>query len=117
MPAEPCAPQTWPVRVEASDIDLTAEHGETIMAAAERLGYAWPTQCGGIADCTLCNVKVLNGSEQLSAVAAAEADALARLPILAGRAGIIRLACQAHVLGPVVLKKSGVYPQRLPGQA
>jgi adenylate cyclase len=101
----------WHVRVESSDVDLTARDGETLMAAAERLGYAWPTLCGGIADCTTCNVKVVNGAENLEPVGPVEAAALLRLPVLASRAGIIRLACQAKVHGPVVVKKSGVKSQ------
>lgn len=80
------------------------------MAAAQRHGYRWPSVCGGIAECTTCYVEVRSGEEHLSPMQANEAEMLrlnrsedgATLP-----AGL-RLACQALVLGDVVVAKRGV---------
>src|SRR5271163_2949269 len=42
--ARVCAESTvYTVRVEPQGIELAARHGETVMAAAERLGWKWPT--------------------------------------------------------------------------
>ena len=34
-------------------LELELAQGETVMAAATQAGYAWPTDCGGNADCGL----------------------------------------------------------------
>jgi hypothetical protein len=46
--ARVCAESTvYTVCVEPQGIELVARHGETVMAAAERLGWRWPTICHG----------------------------------------------------------------------
>ncbi len=90
--------------------------GETLMAAAERSGYRWPTVCGGLAECGTCAVRIVGAApDGLPPPAAPEADRLATLPDrkLHPDAGF-RLACQlrpAAVDGLVVHKK-GVRPAR-----
>ena len=39
------------VRVEPAGVDIPVDDGETLMAAAVRAGYRWPTVCGGQAQC------------------------------------------------------------------
>ena len=53
------------VRVEPRGIDIEAEEGETIMAAALRAGYHWPTVCNGQGTCRVCRVEVVSRSENL----------------------------------------------------
>jgi ferredoxin, 2Fe-2S len=102
---------TATVRVEPAGIDLAVEEAETVMHAAERLGYRWPTVCHGQAVCTTCFFEVLEGSEHLVAVAPLERSALASSALVAGLGGgPVRLACQAQVTGDVVVGKRGVRP-------
>jgi 2Fe-2S ferredoxin len=96
------------VRVEPAGIDLAVADGETVMHAAERLGYRWPTVCHGQAVCTTCFVEVLDGSEHLTPPAPLEQAALASSPVVAIAAGEVRLACQARVTGAVTVRKRGV---------
>jgi 2Fe-2S ferredoxin len=101
------------VRVEPGGFDLDVMAGETVAEAAWRLGYTWPTQCYGQADCMVCRVRVIAGDE---AAAPADDDELDRmrtkLPqhLLDPRA---RLACRLSVVDDgLVVEKKGV---RSPG--
>jgi 2Fe-2S ferredoxin len=100
------------VHVEGSDLDLVAEEGETIIEAAWRLGYYWPTVCWGQARCTACYVKVTQGAENLGPIPPDEEDALDTWLPRSARAGPgeVRLACRARVLGEVTVQKQGVQP-------
>ncbi|MCK9900519.1 (2Fe-2S)-binding protein [Frankia sp. Cpl3] len=98
------------VRVEPVGADLQVAPGETIIEAAWRHGYHWPTTCHGQATCTICRVEVLSGTEHLTPVGADEQDVLAnRLP---GAARLdltrVRLACRAGATGRVTVLKKGV---------
>lgn len=98
------------VHVEPIGADLEPEPGETIIEAAWRLGYSWPTVCYGQANCTVCHVEVVSGAENLSPVGDEEQDALQhRLPG-AGRRDLssVRLACRAQATGDVTVRKNGV---------
>ncbi|MDT3442257.1 MULTISPECIES: 2Fe-2S iron-sulfur cluster-binding protein [unclassified Pseudofrankia] len=101
------------VHVEGSGIHLDAEPGETIIEAAWRLGYYWPTVCWGQAECTACYVKVIEGAHQLGPIPPDEQDALDHcLPRAAKYGpGEARLACRAEVLGEVTVQKTGVRPK------
>ncbi|HET9770782.1 MAG TPA: AMP-binding protein, partial [Acidimicrobiia bacterium] len=100
------------VRVEPGQLLLAAHPGDTVMAAARRAGYRWPTVCGGRATCTTCYVLVRRGADRLTAPEPRERDALAAL--LRRHAdeapGCVRLACQAVVEGDVTVYKRGVRP-------
>jgi 2Fe-2S ferredoxin len=99
------------VRVEPAGIELVVEDGETVMQAAERLGYRWPTVCHGQAVCTTCFFDVLAGPEHLVAASPLERAALASSPIVdAGEGGLVRLACQAKVTGDVVVANGASVP-------
>ena len=100
------------VHVERIGIDLELRPGETIIEAAWRYGYRWPTVCYGQADCTMCHVEVQSGAEHLSPVEDEEREALEqRLPGARRRdLSRIRLACRAQATGDVTVRKSGVRP-------
>ncbi len=107
------------VHVEPAGVDLVVDDCETVMHAAERLGYRWPTVCHGQAVCTTCFFEVLEGSEHLVAAAPLERHALDNSPVVELAAGgevrrevrrEVRLACQATVTGDVVVRKRGVRP-------
>ncbi len=97
------------VRVEPLGADLEPEPGESVIEAAWRLGYQWPTTCWGQAECMLCRVDVIAGEEATVPQGADEELALrTRLPASAQRPGL-RLACRLQVRGDgVVLRKRGV---------
>ena len=100
------------VRIIPNGPDLTLEAGEALMAGAQRLGYRWPTVCGGIGDCMVCKVRVVSGHDVVSPESAAETARLRGLR-LGGlqHAEPWRLACQMRVNGDVVIEKRGVKPQ------
>ena len=93
------------VRVEPDAITLTLEDGETLIEAAWRLGYEWPTTCYGQAECTACHVEIVAGAAESSAVGDDEAAALA---ILGARGTHTRLACRVRFTGDAVVRKRGV---------
>src|SRR3954468_4662086 len=64
------------VRVQPLDIDIEVEPGETLIEAAWREGYDWPTVCYGQAECTACHVVVVDGAENVSDVAPDEGKTL-----------------------------------------
>jgi ferredoxin, 2Fe-2S len=84
--------------------------GESLMAAAVRSGYWWPTVCGGLGQCRACFVTVVDGIDNLSTMVPAEVEAQG----LFGGRHLIRLACQLRVLGPVTVVKHGVRDSRRP---
>ena len=104
------------VHVEPIGIDLELQPGETIIEAAWRHGYRWPTACYGQAECTLCHVEVLSGEEHLTPVDDEERDALEQRLPGAGRRDLtrIRLACRAQATGDVTVHKRGVRPPPAP---
>jgi 2Fe-2S ferredoxin len=98
------------VHVEPAGIDIEVGDGESVMHAAERQGYRWPTVCHGQAICTTCFVEVVAGAEHLDPPHAVERAALAQSPLTHLVGGDVRLACQARVTGPVTVRKRGVRP-------
>jgi 2Fe-2S ferredoxin len=97
------------VRVEPAGVDIPVDDGETLMAAAVRAGYRWPTVCGGQAQCGVCVLKVVSSSE-LRPPAPLEADRLAVVPERQlWPDAVLRLACQLRVdADGVVVFKRGV---------
>ena len=102
---------TVTVRVEPSGITLDVHEGETVMAAARRSGYRWPTICGGLADCGACALEVLDGAASLPTPTTVEG---LRLNALLERRRYPdrtwRLACQLVPTSDVVVRKTGVVP-------
>jgi 2Fe-2S ferredoxin len=98
------------VHVEPAGIDVDVEEGESIMHAAERQGYRWPTVCHGQAVCTTCFFEVVAGGGHLVPPGRIEQTALETSPAKLVVQGEIRLACQARIDGDVTIRKRGVRP-------
>jgi len=76
--------------------------GETVLEAAERLGVALNHECGGVASCSTCRIRVSAGSGPgtvLSDIEIDEREILDREQL----DGDYRLACQAKVKGDVTV--------------
>jgi ferredoxin, 2Fe-2S len=90
---------------------MEVARGETLMHAAERLGYRWPTMCHGHATCTLCFIEV---DDHPDAFEPPERLELEGLKLFAGRTFYegrrLRLACQARPVADTVVTKRGVRP-------
>jgi 2Fe-2S ferredoxin len=96
------------VSVEPLGAVIDSLPGETIIEAARRSGYSWPSICGGEGSCRTCFVTVLEGFDALSAVDSLEQRGLDDLYRSPRNTGVLRLACQARPLGPVRVKRRGV---------
>jgi ferredoxin, 2Fe-2S len=97
------------VRVEPLGLDLALLPGETLIEAAWRAGYYWPTVCYGQARCMACQVLILDGEENVIPPAEEEVNAVRTL--LRGQSADLhtrRLACRLEVSGPVAVEKRGV---------
>ncbi len=85
-----CGERTGEVEVNTSLLD-----------AAKVVGLPLNHDCGGNASCTTCRVEVQAGMEHLSEIDFDEQDLLDRESLSEPRH---RLACQARVLGDVVVR-------------
>ena len=100
------------VIVEPKGTVLDVYDGETIMRAAERQGYVWPTVCGGEASCKACTCEVRSDPATLSQMTRLERTELERtFPSMERDGWPLRLACQATPIADVVVFKRGVRPQ------
>lgn len=97
------------VRVEPTGISFEVRHGETLMAAAERHGYRWPTICHGQAVCTACHIVLDRDVEAFEPAGPREQEALR---LFDGRSyykgKVVRLACQARPVADTAVTKRGV---------
>jgi ferredoxin, 2Fe-2S len=99
------------VRVLPLDVEMTVCPGESLMAAAQRQGYFWPTRCRGQALCTACLFEVVSGGEGFDPAEPLEQEALESLSeFQARRAGQLRLGCQARPRAAAAVFKRGVKP-------
>jgi ferredoxin len=97
------------VRIEPLGVDLFVAEGESLLQAAKREGYQWPSRCGGKAECSTCFVRVVEGLEHLTPVSPREQECLAHgRGVDATRQVDVRLACQLRVAGTVRVRKLGV---------
>ena len=97
------------IHVEPTGVSFEAKENETIMAAAIRNGYTWPTICGGQGTCKTCVFLTLEGQRNLVDVEPREEQALdSIIDTLPNRGQGFRLACQAKATGDVKLRKIGV---------
>jgi len=84
----------------SGDVDVNI----SLLEAAPTLGLPLNHDCGGNASCTTCRVEVQAGLDQLSEIDFDEQDLLDREALSESRH---RLACQARVLGDVVVRVPG----------
>jgi ferredoxin, 2Fe-2S len=94
------------VRVLPADDVVEVDAGESLMAAARRQGWFWPTVCGGDCECGTCWVVVEEGAEHASAMEAAERTTLAKG--MKANEPKVRLACQIKISGPMVVTRRSV---------
>ena len=98
------------VMVEPGGMEYEAAVGETLMDAARRLGYYWPTTCGVQVVCTTCLSEVVSCGDLLAEMGRSERKILTAERGEAILKRPVRLACQATVLheGTIVVNKAGV---------
>ncbi len=75
--------------------------GTSLLRGAATLGVELFQFCGGIAACTTCRVLIQQGKENLSPIELAEQEVLSEAGIVQSH----RLACQARILGDVVIER------------
>ncbi len=91
------------------EADIVVRDGESVMAAAQRLGYFWPTRCRGQALCTACFFEIVTEDDSFNEIAPREQSALDALSsVQAKRPGQLRLGCQARPRRPATIFKLGV---------
>ncbi|HET7738179.1 MAG TPA: 2Fe-2S iron-sulfur cluster binding domain-containing protein [Tepidiformaceae bacterium] len=97
------------IRVEPLGIEVEAATGETVLDAVNAAGYFWPVGCAKNGECTNCAMEVVSGVGRLSRMGRFERQNLIRQR---GPRSIedprLRLACQAHLEGDVIVHKNGV---------
>jgi 2Fe-2S ferredoxin len=97
------------VAVEPAGVEFDIAAGETIIQAAWRNGYTWPTICEGAGTCKTCVFLTLDGAEHLLPVEPWEESGLRSISASLPENGRgWRLACQAKTQGDVRLRKAGV---------
>lgn len=90
-----------PVRVVFQDrAEAEVPGGVSLLAAAMRMGVELSHYCGGMCSCGTCRIEVVSGADNLSLPRGNEQMVLGADAAAKGA----RLACQARVLGPVVIK-------------
>lgn len=98
------------IRIEPSGIEFDCQAGETIIQAAWRHGYYWPTICGGVAECGACRCELTEGVENAEPPSMAEQIFFRTMPRMRERNPALRLACCLKVSGVVTIRKAGVKP-------
>ena len=82
-----------------------AKSGESILDVAIRHDVAIQHACGGFCACTTCHIEVKSGDDHLSSLEDDEQERLDRSVEVTLHS---RLACQAKVLGDVVVEIQNV---------
>jgi 2Fe-2S ferredoxin len=95
------------VRVDPDGHVIPVSEGESLIEAAWRQGYDWPTTCYGQIRCTACRVEIVSGGDHAAPATTDEAEALG---MGAHRGRVLRLACRLRVTGDVTVHKRGVRP-------
>jgi 2Fe-2S ferredoxin len=100
------------MKVEPAGHLIDVRPGESLIKAAWRAGYRWPTLCFGLGRCTACQCEVIDGLDRLSPRTEAEEYMLRDLASRRRRVNKarVRLACQVRITGDVTVRKPGVRP-------
>jgi 2Fe-2S ferredoxin len=93
--------------VEPLGVEFDVRPSESVIQAAWRAGYQWPTTCWGQAECGVCSMEIVEGVELLGPAEKLESNRLRSLP---RQGGGRRLACQTRMVadGSVTVRKPGV---------
>jgi 2Fe-2S ferredoxin len=102
---------TIPVVVEPAGIELSCREGETIMQCAHRLGYYWPTICGGNGECGACRFEILEGEQNLGGEAVEESILFRRIARTSDQGFPVRFGCRARPSGALRVRRRGVSPR------
>jgi 2Fe-2S ferredoxin len=104
------------IRILPLNAEIDAAPEATIMAAAQALGFYWPTTCHGEGRCTTCVCEVVEGAASLAPMGRSEQKVLAEERGPAAMNSPLRLACQARVRGgaTIIIRKIGVLPPPRP---
>jgi ferredoxin len=86
------------VIVRYADRPIVGRVGQRLLDVILDAGIEHRHICGGNGFCTSCRVEVVAGVGALSPVSALERDRLG------SDAGPLRLACQAHIVGPAEVR-------------
>lgn len=107
--SEPAAPVAT-ARIDPAGIDIEIRPGETLIQAAWRAGYYWPTLCFAMGTCTACQCEIVEGQHLLSPRTESETSLLNDLNkrVRRGNPRRVRLACQVTVSGDIRVRKPGV---------
>jgi adenylate cyclase len=89
------------VRFLPDEVAVDVVPGETLMAAARRVGVPLASACGGEGACTTCRLLVIEGAGRLGSPGPEEAAVLAPLD----SEGVIRLGCMVRAEGPAVVRR------------
>jgi 2Fe-2S ferredoxin len=91
--------------------EIELQPGESLMRGAHRLGYWWPTVCGGHARCGACISRVVEGMQDAGLVNEAEQKVIDQFQLGAPAAENMRLACQLVPTADLVVFKARVRPE------
>ncbi len=97
--------------VQPEGLEFDVLDGESLIEAADRAGYSWPSVCGRQGVCSTCSVQVLSSDEPLAAPTPAEVETLQMLPKWSADDDSLRLACQIRPVANLVVRKFGVRPK------
>ena len=89
------------IRILPDQVEVQVRPGITLLKSAEQAGVEILHLCGGIGACTSCRVLILEGRERLTPIGQAEEEQLVESGLLLSH----RLACQASILGDVVIER------------
>ena len=89
------------IRILPDEVEVRVKPGTTLLQSAEQAGVELMHSCGGIGACTSCRVLILEGRDHLTPIGRAEREQLTESGILHSH----RLACQAAILGDVVIER------------
>ena len=82
------------------DYKLNNEKPLSVLAILQENNIDWMHACGGKGKCTSCRCDIINGMEKMASKTEAETNYLATGRLLESQ----RLACQAIVLGNVIIR-------------
>lgn len=81
------------------------------MGAARRAGIKWPTVCGGLGECAVCFVELVD-DDGLQPLTNAEKTVLGRSTNRPRHGGVLRMACQLQVNHDLEVWRIGIRPPK-----
>ncbi|MBZ0115497.1 MAG: 2Fe-2S iron-sulfur cluster binding domain-containing protein [Sandaracinaceae bacterium] len=94
------------VRFVKEGLEVEVEPGETILAAAKKIGAPEGDRCGGVCACSTCHVYVVEGYDALEDASPPEDEELDILEKAFDVRATSRLGCQAKVHSDVAVEIS-----------